>query len=563
MSIAKFRLFLVLQLFILFVGAQENISLNDSISKYLYLNPQKGLEYGLKALSTDPINDTEQYRTHYLFGQNLYLLGLYEESVKYLLQAQSLHSNLPKVKKEIFRVDYPWMLNTIGNIYYRKNNSNSAKNYYNQALSIFQDLDEDGYNEKTYGLNGVETNLALLSMEEKDYEKALQYYQTILERREKSKKQSDIILSYTQFMGLYLKLEQYDKSDEYLNKINKLINSDSNYLKLENTSEIKKNYLTAMIVYLSHLASKNNPNKVIEIIKELKPTAKVLQTEYHDLNYLLAKTYNDFDIDGAKKLIIENLNLGTIGIERKLMNYDILIDVYKKESDFKNLSRLKDSILLIQKEKISALSKVDNFENLITLADKQRELADKELRFNRTIFSFICAITILIFGLILLRFNLKFHQERNKVLELEKSQVENELNTKKRELFSKTNYILQRNDYLKSLLEQVNQNESGEDFPNRIKRQISKMISSEKIHEEFDKKFVEVFPQFYKELNSRYILSKTDLRHAAYIKMNKNNNEIAQISGISIRTVQSQRYRLAKKLNLPKGQDLNTFIFNI
>ena len=43
--------------------------------------------------------------------------------------------------------------------------------------------------------------------------------------------------------------------------------------------------------------------------------------------------------------------------------------------------------------------------------------------------------------------------------------------------------------------------------------------------------------------------------------MNKSNNEIAQISGISLRTVQSQRYRLAKKLNLSKDQDLNSFIF--
>lgn len=559
----KFRLYLVFQFFILFVGAQNNNSLNDSISKYLYLNPQKSLEFGLKALSIDPINDSERYRTHYLFGQNLYLLGLYEESIKYLLQAQQLYSNLPKAKKEIFQVDYPWILNTIGNIYYRKNNSNSAKNYYNQALSIFQKFNEDGDNQKIYGLNGVETNLAMLSMEEKDYEQALQYYQTILERREKSKKQSDIILSYTQFMSLYLKLEQYDKSDEYLNKIYELFNSDPDNIKLENTSEIRKNYLTAMIVYLSHLVSKNNPNKVIELIKELKPLAKALPIEYHDLNYLLAKTYNQYNIDGTKKLINENLNLGAIGFERKQLNYDILIDVYKKESDFKNLSRIKDSILFTQKEKIRALSKVDNFENLITLADKQRELDDKEIRYNRTIFSFIGAIIILIFGLLLLRFNLKFHQEKNKVLELEKLQVENELNSKKRELFSKTNYILQRNEYLKSLLEQVNQIKSREDFSNRLKRQISKMISSEKIHEEFDKKFVEVFPQFYKELNSRYSLSKTDLRHAAYIKMNKSNNEIAQISGISLRTVQSQRYRLAKKLNLSKGQDLNTFIFNI
>lgn len=563
MSMIKFRLYLVFQFFILLVGAQNNKSLNDSISKYLYLNPQKSLEFGLEALSTDNLSNSELYRTHYLFGQNLFLLGLYEESVKYLIQAQELYSNLPKAEKKIFQVDHPWMLNTIGNIYYRKNKPNSAKDYYNQALSIFLELEEDVNNEKIYGLNGVETNLALLSMEEKEYEQALKYFQTILERREKSKKQSDIILSYTQFMSFYLELEQYEKADEYLNKISELFNSDPKYQKLENTSELKKNYLTAMIVYASHLASKNNLDKVIQIINELKPLAKALQTEYHDLNYLLAKTYNENDIDGANKLINENLNIESIGIERKLLNYNLLMDIYEKEIDFESLSRIKDSILLNQNKKISALSKVDNVENLITLADKQREISDKELRFNRTILSFIGAIVLLIFGLMLLRFNLKFQQEKNKVLELEKLQVVNELNTKKRELFSKTNYILQRNDYLKSLLEQVNQTKPGEDLPNRIKRQISKIISSKVDHEEFDKKFIEVFPEFYKELNSRYMLSKTDFRLVAYIKMNKSNNEIAQISGISLRTVQSQRYRLAKKLNLPKGQDLNTFIFSI
>ena len=554
---------MVFQFFILLVGAQNNKSLNDSISKYLYLNPQKSLEFGLEALSTDNLSNSELYRTHYLFGQNLFLLGLYEESVKYLIQAQELYSNLPKAEKKIFQVDHPWMLNTIGNIYYRKNRPNSAKDYYNQALSIFLELEEDVNNEKIYGLNGVETNLALLSMEEKEYEQALKYFQTILERREKSKKQSDIILSYTQFMSFYLELEQYEKADEYLNKISELFNSDPKYQELENTSELKKNYLTAMIVYASHLASKNNLDKVIQIINELKPLAKALQTEYHDLNYLLAKTYNEIDNDGAKKLINENLSIESIGIERKLLNYNLLMDIYEKEIDFESLSRIKDSILLNQNKKISALSKVDNVENLITLADKQREISDKELRFNRTILSFIGAIVLLIFGLMLLRFNLKFQQEKNKVLELEKLQVVNELNTKKRELFSKTNYILQRNDYLKSLLEQVNQTKPGEDLPNRIKRQISKIISSKVDHEEFDKKFVEVFPEFYKELNSRYTLSKTDFRLVAYIKMNKSNNEIAQISGISLRTVQSQRYRLAKKLNLPKGQDLNTFIFSI
>ena len=98
---------------------------------------------------------------------------------------------------------------------------------------------------------------------------------------------------------------------------------------------------------------------------------------------------------------------------------------------------------------------------------------------------------------------------------------------------------------------------------NRMKREISSMINSESTYNEFDKKFIEVFPDFYKKLNEKYSLSKVDLRLIAYIKMNKSNNEIAQISGISLRTVQSQRYRLAKKLNLIKNQDLNAFIFSI
>ena len=72
--------------------------------------------------------------------------------------------------------------------------------------------------------------------------------------------------------------------------------------------------------------------------------------------------------------------------------------------------------------------------------------------------------------------------------------------------------------------------------------------------------FVEVYPNFYEKLNALSTLSQTDLRLASYIKMNHNNNEIANISGISLRTVESQRYRLSKKLNLEKDQGLDSFL---
>ena len=59
------------------------------------------------------------------------------------------------------------------------------------------------------------------------------------------------------------------------------------------------------------------------------------------------------------------------------------------------------------------------------------------------------------------------------------------------------------------------------------------------------------------------LLSQTYLRLVAYIKMNENNNEIATLSGVSLRTVETQRYRLSKILKLKDDQDLNSYIKSI
>ena len=198
------------------------------------------------------------------------------------------------------------------------------------------------------------------------------------------------------------------------------------------------------------------------------------------------------------------------------------------------------------------------------LSEKQTEINESKLRYNRAITLFAGAALILILLVVILRINNNLQRERSTRLELERNQFKKELNVKKRELFSKTNFIIQRNEYLQNFRKSIgNDKELPQTCVNRMKREISSMINSESTYNEFDKKFVEVFPDFYKKLNEKYSLSKVDLRLIAYIKMNKSNNEIAQISGISLRTVQSQRYRLAKKLDLNKNQDLNAFIFSI
>ena len=161
-----------------------------------------------------------------------------------------------------------------------------------------------------------------------------------------------------------------------------------------------------------------------------------------------------------------------------------------------------------------------------------------------------------------------FKKERNLRLEKEQQIISKELEKKEVELVSKTNFIAQRNQYLNVLKDSIIKEEKNktpaELISKNIKNDINRIIGSQKVFEDFENHFTKVYPEFLKELIKRYgQLSQTDLRLCAYIKMNQTKSEIALITGASSRTIESQRYRLSKKLNLTKQEDLSSLIISI
>ena len=159
-------------------------------------------------------------------------------------------------------------------------------------------------------------------------------------------------------------------------------------------------------------------------------------------------------------------------------------------------------------------------------------------------------------------------EERNIRLEAEQQVIEAELENKQIELVNKTNFIAQRNEYLEKLKgsidKQEKDNTSESKISREIKNDINRIIGSEKVFKDFENQFNKVYPDFFKDMLSQFgKLSNTDLRLSAYIKMNQSNSQIAQITGASIRTVESQRYRLSKKLDLTKEDDLNSLIISL
>jgi PAS domain S-box-containing protein len=75
--------------------------------------------------------------------------------------------------------------------------------------------------------------------------------------------------------------------------------------------------------------------------------------------------------------------------------------------------------------------------------------------------------------------------------------------------------------------------------------------------------FEEVHPGFFSRLKSTHpLLSSSDIKHCACIKMNFDTKEIARFFNIKASSVQISRVRLKKKMDLPDTVDLRSYILS-
>jgi DNA-binding CsgD family transcriptional regulator len=330
--------------------------------------------------------------------------------------------------------------------------------------------------------------------------------------------------------------------------------------------ESQLTYAQANLVYANFLQSKSRLEESLEYLLLAKNLTVSIPQRVINVNIKISNTYYLMGMSSkAKEFIQQDLNDKNINQSQKLENFKLLEKIYSDEGSTYNLLSVKDSIIFYNEDPLlkQEENEFNTLENLILVSEKQNDLRLSRVRTNRIILVSILSSSILLLILLSLKFNNDLQKEKNRRLNLEKDKINEELKLKRRELFSKVNFISQRNDYLNNIRDQLNGDLTNSQNLKNIKREIKNITTSEKTYEEFDKMFSKVYPKFYKRLNAIAKLSQTDIRLASYIKMNHSNNEISRISGISPRTVESQRYRLSKKLNIAKGQDLNRFIFDI
>lgn len=156
--------------------------------------------------------------------------------------------------------------------------------------------------------------------------------------------------------------------------------------------------------------------------------------------------------------------------------------------------------------------------------------------------------------------------EQNK-LSLEKSKVNEQLESKKRELITIAVETGERNQTinttildLQRIIEDHPQNELIQQLT-RIYAKLEQKIRNKDEWGFFKLSFIEVHHNFINNLHKKHPqLTKSELRFCTYLKIHLSSHQIAAIQNVTLGAIKQSRYRIRKKLGLETKDALEDYV---
>jgi len=160
--------------------------------------------------------------------------------------------------------------------------------------------------------------------------------------------------------------------------------------------------------------------------------------------------------------------------------------------------------------------------------------------------------------------SLKHEQE---IAKIENRLLQEKVKSQNDELLRVTDSMLHKSDLMNLIDEEIGKLSSGKTTAidiSGLKQIVEKNKNPEEEWKIFEAKFNRTYDNYLVRLNSRYKnLTPSDLKLAAYIRMNFSSKEIASLLHISTKSVEMARYRLRIKLNLEHDQNLTEFLMRL
>lgn len=304
-------------------------------------------------------------------------------------------------------------------------------------------------------------------------------------------------------------------------------------------------------------------------------------------------------LNKAKAYMDSSLTIAqNVGAKETILTNRInLREYYAQKNQMKEALQISDSILVLKNElmKLENTSSLNQIEedykrelqaiesqNKIQNLEKDRQIADQQKTTTVLVFTCISLIFILLIVFIFMLYRKqkerriregnKLKEEKavierkNKEIQEEKEQLENELAFKRKEILDFANEINSREDVLKELNAAFQELDAAkiptkkwvEKNKSLLEKHVEKQVLQ--IHERIE----EINSSFHFRLQSDFPeLTQDDLRLATLLLLGMSSKEISSILVIEPKSVSMKRYRLKKKLNLPPEIDLIDFLKGI
>jgi tetratricopeptide (TPR) repeat protein len=509
----------------------------------------KAIDYHIKSLNASKkIGDNKGISGSY---NNIGLVyeyqGAYTKAISYYLKSLKISEEIGD-KKVIQSA-----CNNIGGIHYNQGAYDEALSYFFKSLKISKEIgikkgEADSYN-----------NIGSIYRQQGFEDKSLQYHLKSLKIKEEIGDKRGLFSSYQNLGVSYYTKGSYDKTLSY-------------YLKSLNIAEemddkhgIATTYLniSALNIRLADSTAINETQRIEYLKKAIKNSSR---------SYKLAKE------TGSLPLVSEACN-SLMNTYSKLGNYKRAIEfseiyIISKDSLF-DKTKTKELAKIEAKYEYQKQTEIDSLAHVNEIKIKDQVLLREKEVSKMKIITFVIIGSIILIVTLLIIYLQRGRIKKNKMIsqqekqltnvnlknkELENKNLLSELEYKHKEVVNFALHIAEKNDFLENLQKTLNASNDQID-PKTLKKLIAQNLSTEKDRAEFNANIESLNDSFFLKLGEKFPkLTKNDKRLCALLRLNLSSKEIASIQNISPNSVDVNRYRLRKKLDITTDEDLSNFL---
>lgn len=460
----------------------------------------------------------------------------------------------------------------------------SGMEYYHRALRIAQDNNLQADIARIYNNIGA-------AYYRSDIDKAEEYIMKSLDINKRLGEKNELYLNYSNLAGICIQQNKLDAALDYALMALQIIDREKDrnlYYSMQRnigTLYMSRNETTLATSYFLNAK---------EYFEEIGSSAELAYT-YTLLIDVYKSTGNIHEATKYVHLIEKEIipNLTNREIESK--THTVLSEFYQQNGNYKrayehlyNASLLKDSLTIANDAR-----KVNNLERIYDNEQKLREnnriineMHINKLKTDRSItfiiIALIAMVIIIIFLIVRSELQRKLHktttqlaeqqielQEKEKELQqIKETELNRTIDKKNRELssyalsYTKDNeFMVHLSEELKQLLLEINPRDKEH------KEHIRSILAQLKQHcapdnwQEFKYYFEQVHPSFYDHLDELSPgITQRQKRLCAMLYIGLTTKEISSITFREVRSIESARNRLRKKLEVPSDQTIQDFL---